>query len=298
MSDWYRGGREEEQRRQRSQERRDMGGRDRWSDNDERRREQRSFEDRNRDERGSYDWREGQQENRYQGASSYGDYGSQRYGGQSYGQSYGAPSSGAQGYPSYSQAGGRGYGVQGYAAQAYGGATYGEGYGAQQRSQGYGERQRFGEDRRWEQGRSDFIGENEPVQRVTEGEADRGMWANLGRGEHRGRGPKNYTRSDDRIREDVNDRLSDDPWLDASEIEVQVSSCEVTLTGTVERREDRRRAEDIAEQVSAVKHVQNNLRVAPTSQQAGRTTGATATSSQQSGATQTASGQGRGAQLS
>jgi hypothetical protein len=40
-----------------------------------------------------------------------------------------------------------------------------------------------------------------------------------------------------------------------------VSSCEVTLTGTVESREDRRRAEDLVEQVSGVKHVQNNLRV-------------------------------------
>ncbi len=81
------------------------------------------------------------------------------------------------------------------------------------------------------------------------------------RGEHRGRGPKNYTRSDDRIREDVNDRLSDDPFVDASEIEVQVSGCEVTLSGTVDSREAKRRAEDITERISGVKHVQNNLRV-------------------------------------
>ena len=42
--------------------------------------------------------------------------------------------------------------------------------------------------------------------------------------EHRGRGPRGYTRSDERIREDVNDRLTDDGWLDASDIDVQVSS--------------------------------------------------------------------------
>jgi Flp pilus assembly secretin CpaC len=59
----------------------------------------------------------------------------------------------------------------------------------------------------------------------------------------------------------VNDRLSDDPHVDASEVEVTVSSCEVTLTGTVDSREAKRRAEDIAEQVSGVKHVQNNIRV-------------------------------------
>ena len=34
--------------------------------------------------------------------------------------------------------------------------------------------------------------------------------------EDRGRGPKDYTRSDDRIREEVCDRLTDDPRVDAS----------------------------------------------------------------------------------
>jgi osmotically-inducible protein OsmY len=80
---------------------------------------------------------------------------------------------------------------------------------------------------------------------------------------HRGRGPKTYTRSDERIREDLNDRLTDDAWLDASEIEVQVANCEVTLSGSVASREDRRRAEDLAEQVSGVRHLQNNIRVQP-----------------------------------
>ncbi|MDF2689567.1 MAG: hypothetical protein K0Q80_2533, partial [Microvirga sp.] len=78
---------------------------------------------------------------------------------------------------------------------------------------------------------------------------------------HRGRGPKGYTRSDERIREDVNERLTDDPYVDASEIDVGVSSCEVTLSGTVDSREAKRRAEDCAERVSGVRHVQNNLRV-------------------------------------
>lgn len=81
------------------------------------------------------------------------------------------------------------------------------------------------------------------------------------RGEHHGRGPKGYMRSDDRIREDVNDRLTYDGWLDASNIEVQVEKAEVTLTGTVSDRAARRRAEDIADGVYGVKHVQNNLRV-------------------------------------
>lgn len=81
------------------------------------------------------------------------------------------------------------------------------------------------------------------------------------RGEHRGRGPKNYSRADDRIVEDVSDRLTDDPMLDASGIEVSVKDGEITLGGTVTERFFKRRAEDIAESVSGVGHVQNNLRI-------------------------------------
>ena len=78
---------------------------------------------------------------------------------------------------------------------------------------------------------------------------------------HRGRGPRGYTRSDDRIREDVNDRLTDDPHIDASDIDVSVSNGEVTLSGTVDERFAKRHAEDIAESVAGVTHVQNNIRV-------------------------------------
>jgi len=79
--------------------------------------------------------------------------------------------------------------------------------------------------------------------------------------QHRGRGPKGYRRSDERIKEDVNDRLSDDYYLDASDVEVMVENSEVTLTGTVRNRSDKRRAEDLAESVSGVSNVENRLRV-------------------------------------
>lgn len=82
------------------------------------------------------------------------------------------------------------------------------------------------------------------------------------RDQHRGRGPKGYVRSDARIEEDVNDRLTDDGLLDASDIEVDVAEREVTLSGTVASRTAKRRAEDLADSVSGVEHVQNNLRVA------------------------------------
>jgi hypothetical protein len=80
-------------------------------------------------------------------------------------------------------------------------------------------------------------------------------------GQHRGKGPKNYTRSQERIKEDVSDKLSDDSFLDASDIDVEVNGNEVTLSGHVDSRYSKHRAEDIAEDVTGVAHVQNNLRV-------------------------------------
>jgi osmotically-inducible protein OsmY len=79
--------------------------------------------------------------------------------------------------------------------------------------------------------------------------------------DHRGKGPKGYVRSDARIAEDVNDRLSDDPVVDASDVTVEVAEGEVTLSGEVDSRAARRRAEDCVEAVAGVRHVQNNLRV-------------------------------------
>ncbi|SMH48507.1 BON domain-containing protein [Azospirillum agricola] len=76
----------------------------------------------------------------------------------------------------------------------------------------------------------------------------------------RGVGPRGYRRSDERIREDIIDRLTDDPRIDATDIDVSVAQGEVTLAGTVEDRAARHRAEDIAEAVSGVTHVQNDLR--------------------------------------
>ena len=84
-------------------------------------------------------------------------------------------------------------------------------------------------------------------------------------GEHYGRGPRGYWHSDERIQEDVNERLSDNGDLDASRIEVSVQGAEVTLAGQVERRADKRLAEDLAEGVRGVRDVHNRLRVDPTS---------------------------------
>ncbi|HTL35842.1 MAG TPA: BON domain-containing protein, partial [Kofleriaceae bacterium] len=87
---------------------------------------------------------------------------------------------------------------------------------------------------------------------------------------HRGKGPQGYQRSDERIREHVCEVLSDDDRVDATYIEVAVKNGEVTLSGTVQDRDTKRLAEQCIEDISGVKDVQNNIRVAPRDQQMGR----------------------------
>lgn len=91
---------------------------------------------------------------------------------------------------------------------------------------------------------------------------------------HRGRGPQGYTRSDERISDDVHDRLTEDPHLDASTVSVTVKDGEVTLSGTVDDRHAKHHAEHIVEDLPGVKHVQNNLRVEDRSAARGATTSA------------------------
>jgi osmotically-inducible protein OsmY len=171
-----------------------------------------------------------------------GGYGREGYGGRSSDESYAGYEGSFGGYareagygreggygPGYGRGGGRG----GYGREGYRGRGPGEGRGL------------------WERATDEvasWFGDEEAARRRREVD-------------HRGRGPKGYKRSDERIREDVSDRLADDPYVDASEVEVGVSGGEVTLSGTVDGRAARRRAEDLAEGVSGVAHVQNNLRV-------------------------------------
>ncbi len=95
----------------------------------------------------------------------------------------------------------------------------------------------------------------------SQGDASQEFESRHSPGEHAGKGPKGYQRSDERIEEDVNEALSRDGSLDASEIEVSVKDGEVTLSGTVPDRRMKRRAEDCAEDCSGVRQVQNNLRL-------------------------------------
>jgi hypothetical protein len=80
-------------------------------------------------------------------------------------------------------------------------------------------------------------------------------------GDFSGRGPRGYRRSDERIREDVCQCLTDDDHIDASDIEVTVNDREVMLTGTVTSRMQKRHAEDLIERLPGVRDVINSIRV-------------------------------------
>jgi osmotically-inducible protein OsmY len=79
--------------------------------------------------------------------------------------------------------------------------------------------------------------------------------------DYTGRGPRGYQRSDARMFEDICDRLTVDPRIDASDVEVDVKQGEVTLRGSVRSREEKRAAEDIVEHIMGVREVNNHLKV-------------------------------------
>lgn len=79
-------------------------------------------------------------------------------------------------------------------------------------------------------------------------------------GPHRGKGPGQ--RTDEQIKSAVEEALTEDSWLDASGIQVNVQNGIATLTGTVDSREAKRGAEDLVDALPGVRDVQNNLRIA------------------------------------
>jgi hypothetical protein len=187
-----------------------------------------------RDERSGYS-------NRWHSSAGSGARG---YGSSGYGSSggYGQGTGGGYGQGS---SGGYGQGTSGgYAASGVYGGYHGlsggyAGYG--QGSSGYSptgpDRDRFGSQR------------------------DQGFRSRDFRGGFAGRGPKGYKRTDERVREDVCDRLSQDDEVDASDISVRVENGEVTLEGSTETRRQKHRAEEIAADVAGVSDVHNNVRV-------------------------------------
>jgi osmotically-inducible protein OsmY len=77
----------------------------------------------------------------------------------------------------------------------------------------------------------------------------------------RGRGPKNYRRSDSRLRDEIAERLMYHADIDSSDVTLEVEDAKVTLEGTVPERWMRYAVDDIAESVIGVADVNNRVRV-------------------------------------
>lgn len=189
------------------------------------------------------------------GGQSYGGQGSQGYGSQGYGgqgsQSYGSQGYGHQGSQGYGHQGSQGYGSQGYGNQGYQGMS-GQGFGTSDRPWQHGQSERMGG--------SDFSRNDRSFggSQQNQGYGQRGSEG--GQRSSMGRGPKGYARSDERIREEICELLSEG-HIDASEIEVKVQDGEVILTGTVNDRRTKRMAEEMVEGARGVKDIQNQIRV-------------------------------------
>lgn len=197
----------------------------------------------------------------YAGSSSYARDASGRYGGER-GDSYA---------PQY-YGGGASYGMPGDSIGDYGRSDYGRGNHGRNLGTSYGTASGYAEGGGRNLGGSLYANVNEDYRQRSESQ--------------RGRGPKNYTRSDERIREEISECLADDYAIDASDIEIEVKNGVVTLSGSVDARQLKLRAEDIADHCSGVKDVQNRLTVkarTPGSAQSLAGQGAQSTRSEEAG---------------
>jgi len=74
-------------------------------------------------------------------------------------------------------------------------------------------------------------------------------------------GPRGYKRSDDRIRDDVCERLSYAHRLDVSDVSVEVKDGVVTLSGNVNDRSQKYDIEELVDATYGVSEVNNDIRV-------------------------------------
>ena len=149
-------------------------------------------------------------------------------------------------------------------ARGFGGG-YGQGYGSG--SQGYGMRPGpqsqggFGQGS-YGQGQGGYGQGSQSGYQGGYGGMGQGGGMSQGYGSQRGQGraPRAYRRSDERVREDLYERLSQG-GVDASEVIVEVQEGRVTLRGTVPDRWMKHHIEDMADNISGVQDVENQIRV-------------------------------------
>lgn len=75
-------------------------------------------------------------------------------------------------------------------------------------------------------------------------------------------GPKGYQRSDERLREDISERLMEAAhYIDSSDVTVEVAGAKVVLEGTVPERPMKHAIEDLVDACPGVQDIDNRIRV-------------------------------------
>jgi len=92
-------------------------------------------------------------------------------------------------------------------------------------------------------------------------------------------GPKGYQRSDERMKEDISERLYGAYHVDSSDVTVEVRAGKVTLEGTVPSRHMKHAIEDMVDDCAGVVEIDNRIRVAGPNYQGSSASSATAASS-------------------
>lgn len=194
---------------------------------------------------------------------SYGPYGQQQSQ-----RDYGAW--GAQGYGGEGGSGAQGYGGQGAYARYGSQSDYGTpgGYGGDRiyRQSGphlpTGGGARFGNQVSYGQGVYGGYGQGDMGTSTGQGGQSWGNWGQSGAmGRSQRRGPKGYQRSDERLKEEICERLMTRWDIDSSEVSVEVASGKVTLEGTVPDRRMRHEIEDLIDSCHGVQDIENHVRV-------------------------------------
>jgi len=103
-------------------------------------------------------------------------------------------------------------------------------------------------------GESEYSREHADPYQMVDYMIDRGV-------DFRGKGPKGFVFSDEKIRENVCEVLARDSRVDATEVEVEVKDGLVFLRGSVDTRRNKRLAEMMIEDLHGVKDVINQLKL-------------------------------------
>jgi osmotically-inducible protein OsmY len=74
-------------------------------------------------------------------------------------------------------------------------------------------------------------------------------------------GPKGYQRSDERLREDISERLMLAHEIDSSEVTVEVTGARAVLDGTVPQRWMKHAIEDLVDACPGVQDIDNRIRI-------------------------------------